>query len=168
MIHNILSNMGLKMIKIFVRLFCLAFVFNILFFPMIALAHQTLPYVSLLKEMFTKVTLEKNNKAIPLYYDKDFKLYTNGKTMDYEEFLKQHEAIYKTPIQYKIRYEDETLIEQGNKVAGRLFITTQRPNESAHEIEVILIAKYKNNKLYRVWELTYPDWSQLKAFKNLS
>lgn len=157
------------MIKnIFERLFCLTCIFNILFFSESALANQAFHYVSLIKKMFAEVTLKKNGQAIPLYYDKDFKLYSNGKVMNYEDFLKQHEAIYKTPIQYKIRYEDETLIEQGNKVSGRLFITTQRPNEPAHEIEVILIAEYKNNKLYRLWELTYPDWSQMKAFKNLS
>ncbi len=61
-----------------------------------------------------------------------------------------------------------TLLEQGNKVAGRLFITTKRPNEEAQEIEVMLIAEYKGNKLYRVWELTYPDWSKMKAFKKVA
>lgn len=115
--------------------------------------------------MFTKVTIEKNDKEIPSYYSKDFELYSNGKTMKFNEFLKLHQAIYKTPIQYKIRYDEKTLIEQGNKVAGRLFITTKKPNEVAREIEVILVAEYKNNKLYRLWELTYPDWSKTKVFQ---
>ncbi len=64
-----------------------------------------------------------------------------------------------------MRYDEKTLIEQGNKVAGRLFITTKRPNEVAREIEVILVAEYKDNKLYRLWELTYPDWSKMKTFQ---
>lgn len=128
------------------------------------LAQQPSHYISLLKEMFTKVTIEKNSKAIPLYYHKDFQLFSNGKTMNLTAFLQQHEAIYKTPIEYKVRYETGMLIEQGNKVAGRLFITIKKPHESAQEIEVILIAEYKENKLYRLWELTYPDWSTMKAF----
>jgi hypothetical protein len=41
----------------------------------------------------------------------------------------------------------------------------QRPSEPAKKIEVILIAEYKDGKIYRLWELTYPDWSQLPAFK---
>lgn len=86
--------------------------------------------------------------------------------MDFETFLKIHSEVYKTPIQYKVRYDEQSFVEQGNKVAGRLFITTKKPNESAHEIEVILIAEYKDNKLYRLWELTYPDWSKMKAFQN--
>lgn len=120
----------------------------------------------LLKEMFDKVTVEKNDKAIPLYYDADFELYSNGNKMNYAAFLQLHKNIYKTSIQYKIRYDDETLVEQGNKVAGRIFITTKKPNEVAREIEVILVAEYKNNKLYRIWELTYPDWSKMKAFQS--
>jgi hypothetical protein len=122
-------------------------------------------YISLLKEMFTQVTVKKNDHAIPTYYDNDFELHSNGKTISFNEFLQMHQAIYKTPIQYSIRYDEPTLIEQGNKVAGRLFITTKKPNEPAREIEVILIAEYKNDKLYRLWELTYPDWSKMKAFQ---
>lgn len=142
--------------------------FQFLIMIQIASAAQSSHHIFLLKEMFTKVTLEKNDKAIPLYYDKDFELKSNGKSMKFDEFLQVHQAIYKTPIQYKIRYDEETFIEHDNKVAGRLFITTKRPNESSHEIEVILVAEYKDNKLYRVWELTYPDWSQMKAFQKVS
>ncbi|MBA3535826.1 MAG: hypothetical protein H0T84_04340 [Tatlockia sp.] len=115
--------------------------------------------------MFEKVTVEKNERAIPLYYDKDFELYSNGKKIGYDAFLKMHRDIYKTSIQYKVRYDEKTFFEQGNRVAGRLFITTEKPKESAREIEVILIAEYKDSKLYRLWELTYPDWSKMKAFE---
>jgi hypothetical protein len=85
--------------------------------------------------------------------------------MTYAAFLQMHKDIYKTSIQYKIRYDEETFVEQGNKFAGRMFITTKKPNEPAREIEVILIAEYKDSKLYRLWELTYPDWSKMKAFQ---
>lgn len=121
--------------------------------------------LTLLKEMFDKVTVEKNDKVIPLYYDKNFELYSNGKKMTYAEFLEMHKNIYKTSIHYKVRYDEKTFVEQGNKIAGRLFITTTKPNEPAREIEVILIAEYKDSKLYRLWELTYPDWSKMKAFQ---
>ena len=122
-------------------------------------------HLTLLKEMFKKVTLEKNDQAISLYYDKEFELYSNGQKMDFDTFLKMHRQIYKTSIQYKVRYDDKTFVEEGNRVAARLFITTKKPNQLAQEIEVILIAEYKNEKLYRLWELTYPDWSKTKAFQ---
>jgi len=122
-------------------------------------------YLNLLKEMFSKMVIKKNASLIPQYYHEDFLLYTNDQKQDYNQFLKSHEDYYKTPIQYEVEYHEETLLEQGNKVAGRIWITTSRPNESPKKIEVMLIAEYKNEKLYRVWELTYPDWSNLPAFK---
>lgn len=128
-------------------------------------ANQPSHYISLLKEMFTKVTIEKNSQAIPVYYDKDFELYSNGQKMGFKQFLKLHQNIYITPIQYKVSYDENTLIEQGNKVSGRLFITTKIPNDPSRKIEVILIATYKKDKLYRLWELTYPDWSKMKSFR---
>lgn len=148
----------------FIKLFAAACIFQFLLTAKIAIADQP-SHITLLKEMFDKVTVEKNDKAIPLYYEKDFELYSNGKKMTYDEFLQLHRNIYKTSIQYKVRYDEETFVEQGNKIAGRLFITTTKPNEPAQEIEVILIAEYKDSKLYRLWELTYPDWSKMKAFQ---
>lgn len=149
-------------IKIFGVLVGVLFLFSF----QAALADQP-NYFTRLKEMFTKVTIEKNDKAIPLYYDKDFEWYLHGKKKTYDEFLRLHQNIYKTPIQYRIRYDEKTLIEQGNKLAVRLFITTTQPNEAPQEIEVILIAEYKNSKLYRLWEMTYPDWTKMKTFEKI-
>lgn len=91
-------------------------------------------------------------------------LYTNDQVTHYREFLTSHEAYYATPIQYAVAYDDETFLEQGEKVAGRLWITTSKPHETPKKIEVILIVEYKENKIYRLWELTYPDWSTMPEF----
>ena len=77
-----------------------------------------------------------------------------------------HNAIYKTAIQYSIKYDEAAWVESGDKLAGRVFITTTKANESPKEIEVILIAQYHLDKLYRLWELTYPNWSSLERFSN--
>ncbi len=124
-------------------------------------------YLSLLKEMFKEMVIHKKAFLIPHYYHRDFLLYTNEETMDYDAFLKTHVEIYETPIQYRVEYDEETLLEQGERVAGRIWITIQKPNEPPRRIEVMLIAQYKERKLYRLWELTYPDWSQLPAFKDI-
>jgi hypothetical protein len=50
-------------------------------------------------------------------------------------------------------------------VAGRVWITTTRPDEAPRRIEVVLIAEYRSGRLLRLWELTWPDWSQLPAFE---
>lgn len=120
-----------------------------------------------LKSMFNEMVVKKDASLISTYYDKEFLLYTNGKKMDYHQFLLSHKKIYRTNIKYSVTYDENSFVEQGNKVAARVFITTQKDKETAKEIEVILIAKYKNNKLFRLWELTYPDWSKMKSFKKL-
>lgn len=123
-------------------------------------------YSDLLKEMFTKMVLGKDASLIPTYYHKEFLLFTNGQEQNYDSFLESHKTYYKTPIQYRIKYDEKTFVEQNNRVACRVWITIQRPSEPAKEIEVILIAEYKEGKIYRLWELTYPDWSELPAFTN--
>lgn len=87
--------------------------------------------------------------------------------MDFQEIVNLHEKIYQTNIQYKIDYDEKTMIEEKSKVSVRMFITTSKPKEPAKELELILIASYKENKLYRVWELTFPDWSQDAKFKDV-
>lgn len=118
-----------------------------------------------MKEMFSEMVIKKNAQLIPLYYHPDFLLYTNEIITNYQDFLESHQKYYATEIQYQVEYDEETLVEQGEKIAARVWITTHRPNESAKRIEVILIAQYKENKIYRLWELTFPDWSKLPAFK---
>ena len=122
-------------------------------------------YIQKLQEMFKEMVLKKDASVIPLYYHPDFLLYTNDVAMSYNAFLESHVKYYATPIKYEVQYDEETLLEQGDKIAGRMWINTSRPNEPTRKIEVILIAQYKDDKIYRLWELTYPDWSKLPAFK---
>ncbi len=122
-------------------------------------------YIMLLKEMFETVVLKKNASLIPKYYHEEFLLYTNGQEMNYISFLESHYSYFKTPISYEIDFDENTILEQNERLACRVWITTKMPEEAAKKIEVILIAEYKDDKLYRLWELTYPDWSQLPAFQ---
>ncbi len=115
--------------------------------------------------MFHEMVEKKDVSLIPVYYHPDFLMYTNGKVMDYDEMLRSHREIYATPITYSIRFDADTMLEQGDKVASRVYITTCKPGETPHEIEVILIAQYKDDKIFRVWELTFPDWTSMSAFQ---
>ncbi|KTD20663.1 hypothetical protein [Legionella londiniensis] len=118
-----------------------------------------------MKEMFREMVISKNAALIPYYYHQEFLLYTNEQVTNYDEFLRSHQKYYATDIQYNVAYDEEAWVEQGNKLAGRVFITTSTKDTPPQKIEVILIAHYREDKLYRLWELTYPDWSKLPAFK---
>lgn len=122
-------------------------------------------YIAKLKEMFERMVVQKDASLIPFYYHKEFLLYTNDQVTDYDAFLASHIQYYQTPIQYQVEYDEEAWVESGHKVAGRVFITTSRPNEMPKRIEVILIVQFQNGQIDRLWELTYPDWSALPAFQ---
>lgn len=122
-------------------------------------------YIQILKEMFYEMVIKKNANLIPNYYHENFLLYTNEQIIDYTAFLKSHQEYYATSIEYDVTYDEAAFVEANEKVAARVWITTRKPNEPSKKIEVILITEFKDNKIYRLWELTYPDWSKLPSFK---
>lgn len=122
-------------------------------------------YIERLKEMFENVIVKKNASAIPKYYNKDFLLHTNGQEMSYEEFVKLNLEINKIPIQYEIQYDEETLVEIENKIAGRIWVTISKHNKPSKIIEVIMIIEYIDDKIHTLWELTFPDWTKLPEFR---
>lgn len=122
-------------------------------------------YSSLLEEMFQKVVVEKQADLQKKYYHPKFKLYANGTVQGYEQYVKLHEDIYKTAIEYKVDIQKNTIINGSNGTSMRVFITTSMPGEEQKEIEVILIATYKDGLIYRIWELTSPDWTKIDTFK---
>ncbi|MEQ6199276.1 hypothetical protein [Mycobacterium tuberculosis] len=50
-----------------------------------------------------------------------------------------------------------------DKVAGRVWITTSRPGEEPTRIEVVLIAAYRNGRIHRIWETTWPSRRNVAA-----
>lgn len=122
-------------------------------------------YIELLQEMFSEMVEKKNVSLVSQYYHPNFKLYANGVNQNYEELYASHVKIYQTDIGYKVTYDNESFIENKEKCAMRAFITLSWPDKNAVELDLILIAEFKENKIYRVWETCYPDWSQLETFK---
>ena len=122
--------------------------------------------VAELKEMFDRMVIRKDAGAVADYYHPEFEMVSNGVTQGYEAFARSHENVYDTEITYRVRYDEQAWVETDDRIAGRMWITTARPNEAPTEIEVLLIAVYRDGLLHRIWELTWPDWSQLAAFEH--
>ena len=121
---------------------------------------------SLLKEMFSEMVLKKDISLVSRYYHPEFQLETNGQRQDYAAFVAGHARVYPTPIQYAVRYDEESWVESADKVAVRMWITTERPGEAAVEMEVVLIATWREGRIVHVLELTWPDWTQVKALES--
>lgn len=115
--------------------------------------------------MFSEMVIKKDASVIPKYYHKDLAVYTNGTVIDYKHFLNSHIIYYKSSIEYAVKYQEDSFIEEKDKIAARLWITITKPQEPTKEVEVILIAQYKDGKIHKVWELTYPDWRHMSHFK---
>lgn len=118
-----------------------------------------------MQEMFTRMVEAKDASLVDVYYDPDFVLTTNGRTQDLAGFRAGHERVYPTAITYRVEYDERSWVESGDRLAARVWITTQRPGEEPHRIEVVLVAEYRDGRLLRLHELTWPDWSQLAAFE---
>ncbi|MBU9818459.1 hypothetical protein J1782_00950 [Rahnella sp. BCC 1045] len=116
--------------------------------------------------MFSEMVIKKNASLAPRFYHPEFRLVSNGQEENYNAFIDGHKKIYETDISYSVRYDESSWIENDSRIGVRMWITTKSGNEQPVEIEVIALAQYLDSLIYRVWELTWPDWSQLDAFRN--
>jgi hypothetical protein len=121
--------------------------------------------INLLKEMFSEMVMKMDASLIPKYYHSEFILYANKTISNYQEFLDGHKTYYAEARRYFVEYDEQAWVEQHDKVAGRVFITIKQPDKSDINFEVILICQYKDNKIFRIWEVTSPDWTQMEEFK---
>ena len=114
--------------------------------------------------MFERMVVAKNAELLEVYYHPDFEMTSNGIMQRFDEYAAGHRDVYATAIRYAIRYDEDSWVESADRVAVRMWITTERPDEAATELELVLIATYLDGRLHRLWELTWPDWSRLDAF----
>lgn len=122
--------------------------------------------VALLREMFEKMVVAKNGDLIEHYYHPDFVMASDGLDQGYADFRDGHRRLYATEISYAVEYDEQAWVESADKVAGRVWITTSRPGETPTRIEVVLIAAYRDGRIVRVWETTWPSWRNVAALEN--
>lgn len=123
-------------------------------------------YLNLLENMFVDVTENKHSMMIEHYYHPDFVMYANGFEQSFKDFLDSHKKIHETSLQYKVEIDADASFESDEKAAMRVFIMLSAPGCEPQKIEVILIASFKDNKIFRLWETTHPDWSKMDHFIN--
>jgi hypothetical protein len=122
--------------------------------------------VALLRDMFERMVVAKNIELAEHYYDPDFLMYSDGLCQNFTEFRDSHRKIYETAISYAVEYDEQAWVEAPDKAAGRVWITTSRPGEQPTRIEVVLIAAYRDGRIHRVWETTWPSWRDVAALQN--
>ncbi len=111
------------------------------------------------------MVVAKNADLIQHYYHADFVMTSDGLSQDFPAFRDSHRKLYATAITYAVEYDEAAWVEAADKVAGRVWITTARPGEQPTRIEVVLIAAYRDGRIHRVWETTWPSWRTAAAFE---
>lgn len=122
--------------------------------------------IDLLREMFDRMVVAKNGDLIEHFFHQDFVMCSDGLTQDFADFRDSHRKLYATAIAYAVEYDEQAWVEAADRVAGRVWITTSRPGEEPTRIEVVLIAAYRDGRIHRVWETTWPSWRNVNALEN--
>jgi hypothetical protein len=110
--------------------------------------------------MFSEMVVNKDASLIEAFYGTEFELISNGIVQDYDEFVRFHREAFASDISYDVAYDEAAVVESADRLAFRVFITLSWPDRPAQEVEVIGIATYRDGRMSRLWELTYPDWSK--------
>lgn len=126
--------------------------------------------VAALKTMFAEMVVKKNADVIDRYYDPQFVMYSNGIKQEFAAFAAEHRKVYATDITYALEYDDDAWVSDVDgagtgKVAGRVWVTTALPDQAPTRIELVLIVAYLRGRIRTLWELTFPHWAGLDAFK---
>lgn len=125
-------------------------------------------YEVLLRRMFAEMVIPKDASKIAEFYHRDFWMSTNQIEQRYDDFYADHVRYYGEAAQmsYAVEYDEDSFVENEFGVSARLWITTTKAGGDATRIEVLLIAKYLDDKIHRLWELTLPNWASLPDFES--
>jgi ketosteroid isomerase-like protein len=114
--------------------------------------------IAIVKEMFSEFAEKLDMNKFDGFYTKNFVLESNGKRYSHEEYKNIEHDIFQTLKRLRVvRYND--IFCASNKVVSRMTIKLVHKNGKINEFQVILIALIKNGKIDKIWELTYPSWS---------
>ena len=121
---------------------------------------------SRLQQMFDEMVIAKDISRVEDFYHRDFWMSTNQVEQNLAEFIEDHRRYYSDPdLRYFVEFDDDSVVETPNGVSARLWITTGRSHTEMTRIEVLLIAKFVDDKIHRIWELTFPNWAHMKEFE---
>lgn len=121
---------------------------------------------SRLEQMFDEMVIAKDISRVHDFYHRDFWMSTNQVEQNLPEFIADHRRYYSDPdLRYSVEFDSDSVVESADGVSARIWITTGRLESESTRIEVLLIAKFVDDKIHRIWELTLPNWTDMKEFE---
>lgn len=109
--------------------------------------------ISITKEMFNHVFTQLNSNSVKDYFTKDAIIYLNfDKPLSRSQF--SHSLGFLREDLSSIHYKYNDFIVSNQKVIIRCEPTTIKKSGKSHEGKQITILQFRNNKIYKMWELT--------------
>lgn len=110
--------------------------------------------IALVKKSFDIFNGDNMEEEIAKYHSKDYVQHSDGKTLDYNQFLKHIEHV-KSVIAPPLEITYDTVIAEGGMVCTSHRAKATKKDGSKVEIKVIAIHKIKNGKIYQTDELSH-------------
>lgn len=111
--------------------------------------------IALIKRLFDSAN-RLDAQAIDELLTPEFQMYSNDVQWDFQTFKDYHVESYKTRKSIDVEYQD--VFGSADRVAARVTIKLADHSGESKEFMVILIAQIANNRIHRLWEVTFPHW----------
>lgn len=111
--------------------------------------------IQLVRDMFDSA-IRMDADAIDHQLSREFEMVSNDVTWDFQTYKDFHVETYKHRRGIEITIAD--IFCKGDRVAARVEIRLLEADGSAKDLQVMLIVQIKDDRIYRLWELTFPHW----------
>lgn len=111
--------------------------------------------ISLVKRLFDSAE-RLDAEAIDELFTPEFIMVSNDVEWDFQTFKDYHIESYKTRKSIQVEYHD--IFCSDDREAARVNIVLTDHSDASKEFMVMLIAQITDNRIHRLWELTFPHW----------
>lgn len=111
--------------------------------------------IELVKRLFDSAS-RLDASAIDELFTREFQMYSNDVQWDFQTFKDYHIESYKSRKAINVRYDD--IFCKADRVAARVNIDLVDLNDATKQFQVILIAQILDDRIHRLWEVTFPHW----------
>lgn len=109
-----------------------------------------------LVEIFNEVVLKKDASQIQRYFHPGFVLKTNGQRQALATFLRRRELEYSRSMTFEVNIDEQAWVDAETAVGARLWLTVRAPGKHPEVHEIVLLARFVDERIHRMWELCMP------------
>lgn len=109
-------------------------------------------------QMVGNVVEKLDTSEIELYLTKDFELESNRCVMSFDRYRDHLNEAFKSLRSIQLKRPLTEVIANGDKLAVRFSMTITDKIGTSDDADIIAMLQFKDDKIHRWCELSYPDW----------